>query len=74
MRIKWKQFTHHRLFPSIKVSEPYYLQWVLWCWHKPIWIGLPLFPFLYVFLVIDVIIGLAWVITRWGGKENIQAS
>jgi hypothetical protein len=44
---------------------PYYVQWAVWCWRKPIYYGLPLIFFVPVFLVFDGFCGLVWIFSRW---------
>jgi len=44
----------------------YYVQWVAWCWRKPIYIGLPLVFLTLLFLAVDAVLGLLWVFSRWG--------
>ena len=50
---------------------PYYVQAVIWCWHKPIWMGLPPFvPFVLVCLLADFLtastLGIVWLLKHWG--------
>lgn len=49
---------------------PYYIQWVIFCWHKPIYVGLPLAFLTPIFLIGDAVIGLVWLVTRWGKNFN----
>ena len=64
----WKEY--------VKVFEyggpvPYYTQWVVWCWRRPIYIGLPLAILTPVLIVIDVLLGMLWIFTRWGRKSGV---
>lgn len=52
-------------------AAPYYIQWVVWCWRKPIWIGLPLVWLAIPILGVDVIYGLvevAILLMKWARR------
>ncbi len=60
-------------FPIVKGSkDPWYIQWVFWCWLRPIYIGLPLMlPGGFMLLVLADIPVLIWLLfIRWGGKHK----
>ena len=48
-----KQFV--KVYESENEAAPYYIQWAVWCWRKPIWIGLPLIWVAGPIMVVDVI-------------------
>lgn len=54
----------------VKLDEffpaPYYIQYVIWCWRRPIYVGLPLAVLFPLFLVIDVIVIVLYGFTHWG--------
>ena len=63
MELKCKQF--------VKVSDtlgpmPYCIQWAIWCWRRPIYIGIPLLFLSIVLMVVDAILGLWYLLTHWG--------
>lgn len=62
--ITWRNYV--KVWQYGEEPNPYYFQWIVWCWRRPIYIGLPLVFLTPVFLVVDMVIGLLWVITRWG--------
>ena len=50
--------------------EPLYFKWARWCWHKPLYIGLPLILGVVVLAIADTIYAVYWVIRHWGKDEN----
>ena len=61
--MKWRQFV--KVYDSEAEASPYYVQWAVWCWRKPIWIGLPLVWLLVPMMVVDVIYGLFIFLMSW---------
>ena len=47
-------------------NEPSYARWVIWCWHQPIYFGLPLIILSPLFLVVDGIIFITYLLVSWG--------
>jgi hypothetical protein len=47
-------------------SYPYFMRWVQWCWHRPVYLGLPLIPLFVCFMFIDFLLLIAYVIIFWG--------
>ena len=58
--MKWKQFV--KVWQWEDETAPYYIQWAVWCWRKPLWVGLPLIwlavPILVIDLIYIIVIGL----------------
>lgn len=49
--IQWKQYI--KLYDSETEGSPYSVQWIIWCWRKPIWQGLPLLLLFIPILCVD---------------------
>jgi hypothetical protein len=63
----WKGYV--KVFPyelDTEAGAPYYAQWAVWCWRKPIWYGLPLMVAVPVFAALDLVLGAVWVFATWG--------
>ena len=46
------------------------IQWLIWCWEKPIWLGLPLaLPGFAFFWVADIVALLFYLVAHWGGLQ-----
>lgn len=70
-----KSMWPQKRWPIVREHDelPYYVQALIWCWHKPIWIGLPLAaPLSLGGLAVDIITGIPLgcylMITHWGKK------
>ena len=61
--MKWKRFVGVGLFDN--GGAPFYVQWAVWCWRKPIWIGLPLMVVMPFLLVVDLIYLIAYGLVEW---------
>jgi len=61
--MKWKAFV--KLGDSVDPA-PYYVQWAVWCWRKPIYIGLPLIILSIPLALVDVVLSVLNVLIRWG--------
>lgn len=61
--MKWRQFV--KVYQALDEGAPYYIQWAVWCWRKPIWIGLPLVWLAVPMLAVDAIYGLVILLTSW---------
>ncbi|GAH84077.1 unnamed protein product [marine sediment metagenome] len=61
--MKWRQFV--KVYQVLDEAAPYYIQWVVWCWRKPIWIGLPLVWLAVPLAAVDAIYGLVILLTSW---------
>lgn len=61
---RWPLVRDYRCFP-------YYVQAAIWCWRKPVWVGLPLLaPMCLACLLLDLGVGLSvgsiWAAAYWG--------
>lgn len=61
--MKWKQFV--KVGGDEEGGAPYYVQWGVWCWHKPVWVGLPLIWLAIPLMPVDAIYGLVILLTAW---------
>lgn len=61
--MQWRQFV--KVWEWEHEAAPYYVQWAVWCWRKPIWIGLPLVWLAGPALVVDATYGLVILLTSW---------
>jgi hypothetical protein len=66
----WRTYIKDTEAPFSKEPAPYYWQWGVWCWQKPIYIGLPLIPLSIVVMAVDALFALIWLFTHWGKKEG----
>jgi len=67
--------TVHNLNNISATEEIGYVQFAKDCWHKPIYIGLPLVPLAVLLMAFDILVfiisGLWYIFTKWGKiKEN----
>jgi len=60
-KVVFFRFENESLNPA-----PYYVQWAMFCWKKPIYIGLPAVVLTPLFVVADAVIGVVFIMTRWG--------
>lgn len=61
--MKWRQFV--KVWSSDEGGWPYYCQWAVWCWRKPIWVGLPLVWLSIPLMIVDVVYGVVCLIVNW---------
>ena len=47
---------------------PFYVRWVEWCWHKPIFIGLPLTLLVIPLVGVEALLVIVVVLSHWGRK------
>jgi len=67
----WHKYV--KVFQYADEPAPYYAQWVVWCWRKPIYMGLPLVWLAVPLMVLDVLLAVAYVFLKWGGDKNARA-
>lgn len=48
---------------------PYYARWAMWCWYRPVYIGLPLVVLCGPIMCVDIVITIILGLTLWGGKK-----
>ena len=65
--MRWKEFI--KVYEHWDEPAPYYVQWVVWCWRKPIWIGLPLVILTPLFIIIDIIYIVGYGLTIWAKRR-----
>ena len=51
-------------------KNPFYVRWVMWCWHKPIFIGLPLTLLAIPLMVGEALLAIMVVLSYWGRKQG----
>lgn len=69
MAVKWQSYV--KVWRFSDDPTPYYLQWVVLCWHKPIYIGLPLLIIgFFPIMCLDMLVGIGWLITNWGRRQK----
>ena len=49
-----------------KENTPAYIKWAIWCWHQPVYIGLPLTIFAFPIMAIDIIYLAVFIPLKWG--------
>lgn len=49
---------------------PFYVKWFIWCWHKPIYIGLPLMLFTIPLAIGELLLLFVIGLSHWGGKQD----
>ena len=49
---------------------PWYIQWVAWCWERPIYIGLPLSGFTLLLVFADMAAVAVYLLSRWGKRYD----
>ena len=64
----WRNYV--KVFRYTDESAPYYVQWMVWCWQEPIYIGLPLVWLAVPLMVLDALLAVAYVFLKWGGDKN----
>lgn len=59
-------------YPIVKDCSgcPYYVQWGIWCWRQPSYIGLPLLPLALPLLIFDIVYILGYGLYHWGGRSR----
>ena len=59
-------------YSSYVVGEefPLYIRWIIWCWHQPIYIGLPLSILFIPIILIDITYLIVYGLSHWGGKKR----
>jgi len=65
----WKTYVKDTEGPLDQIA-PYFVQWAVWCWRKPIYYGLPLIILSPLFLALDGMLALLWLAQSWGKKEE----
>lgn len=62
-------FLHER-YPLVKdnLEYPYFYQWAVWCWRKPIYIGLSLLVLCFPILVLEGAYLSFAILSKWGKK------
>lgn len=48
--------------------KPLYVSWFIWCWHRPIYIGLPLAEVFLALIYVDLICVIGWGLYRWAKR------
>lgn len=66
--IQWKQYV--KVFEHETEGWPYYIQWIVWCWRKPIWKGLPLSLLFFPIMAVDVLYVVVCVIIIWSQRRE----
>ena len=61
--MKWKRFITASGY--LGQDAPFYIQWVIWCYRKPIWIGLPLVGLAIPIILIDLIYIIITGLVMW---------
>lgn len=62
--IRWKQFV--KVYDTEQEGSPYYIQWMAWCWRKPIWKGLvPLLLLVVPIMCVDIIYAIVAGMIIW---------
>ena len=61
--MEWHQFV--KVFEGEDEGVPYYIQWATWCWHKPIWIGLPLVLLTPLLMLVDLLWSPSILLVAW---------
>ena len=56
------------IFPD---RDPLYIEWLRWCWRKPVYIGFPLVFAVFLIVFADLFYLIYWWITRWGSKREL---
>lgn len=51
------------IFPD---REPHYVNWLAWCWKKPVYIGFPLAIGILFIVFVDLFYLVFWWIKHWG--------
>lgn len=57
------------------MKEPLFWRWTMGCWHKPIWIGLPLLLIAVILVYVDLTCLILHLTLHWGeGKRAERCS
>ena len=47
-------------------DAPVFIQYFEWCWHRPIYIGLPLAPLFAPLMILEIVALAVTTLARWG--------
>jgi len=45
---------------------PIYIRWIEWCWHRPIYVGLPLVFMFIPIMCVEVAGLIVYALVKWG--------
>lgn len=60
----WRNYV--KVYQSLDQPAPYYAQWAVWCWRKPIYIGMPLIWLAIPIMLIDFLLAIVYLFVNWG--------
>ena len=49
-------------------TDPIFTRWILWCWHRPIYVGIPLVVLAFPLILLDGCLTAGYLFIHWGKR------
>ncbi|MBA7695673.1 hypothetical protein ES703_104306 [subsurface metagenome] len=64
----WRNYV--KVYQVLDEPAAYSIQWLVWCWRKPIYIGLPLIWLAVPIMGLDTLLAVVYIFVNWGGEPE----